>query len=793
MKNAVIFYSYLIFLLLIGCIFASCGGGSNNGTLPVTNTNSNIDSNPSAVDSTPTPVLSNVSVSGYIYAGNTVTEDGETVPRINVIDVPAYQADSSGNQPFTEQVLNTLKDEYPEDWAKVEIQELYAQLNKTLSESKPLPECNGQVYSVYSENPIPVGSDGHFDNTVLTGATDSNVKLEVALGEDNYAEVETLPSSGSINSSDATSAAVLKSCPEKIFAFPGEIVIFKVYSEPGINLKSAGLKFALNNASIGCITQPVYLCLFGAHKYQVAYGCVYIKHGLDTPVDTIITAKTNSGLKVEIPIEIVKSTLSISGHVYVGDGATLVKGYVKAYGPKGFCKLDASSGNYTLPRVFKSHGVTIQAIWWTIEDGKTVRHREQRIMDFLNGNVTDLNFGVLPLTDQYYKYISLEILDQKTAWEEQLGKEQGTQKTADWLNGLVPGNSPPSDIIEAIRDAEVDEYEPYRLIFHFKNGLETSLNSRDPYLPEDTSRSNGKISSSLGNKDSISGCIVASDATTVKNEDILLLGPASFEDYKNNDLMFDNLREEFENRYGASHVTSLHTRGKLTYSSISPYNKLRTNSVLCVIKNGEQDNVPRPENFLNIDKYGVIYIFAHTSGANGALMACPCYYDDAKLGAWLSQANINYFGIEWKEFYPYGPEDVDTKWFCEKLYLRKDFFANVYKNYDFSGSIVYLNGCVGVQFREATKFASNAKVFLGYNSGVFVERAQHVSYTFFNHMLLPGNAIDAYRAANDFNGDIFHIDTGPSHQNDNTYLPGDATVTVHKDNLKGKIWQNGNK
>jgi len=318
-------YFYLVILLVISIGFAipGCGGG-NNGTLPVTNTNASIDSTPSVVTSTPTPVLIQKPIQGYIYGNNITTDEGETVPNIFLLDVPAYQADSSGNEPFVTQVANSLQQDYPEDWAKAEVQELYAQLNKTLSESKPLPEYNAQAQlcSAYDDASIPVGSDGHFDNTVLTGASDSNVKLEVALGEDNYAEVETIASSDSIiSSSDATSAAVLKSCPEKIFAFPGEIIIFKVYAEPGINLKSAGLKFTLNNPSIGCITQPVYLCLFGSHKYQVAYGCVYIKPGLDTPVDTTITAKLNSGQSMSIFLEVIKKTVSVSGTVYTGGSA----------------------------------------------------------------------------------------------------------------------------------------------------------------------------------------------------------------------------------------------------------------------------------------------------------------------------------------------------------------------------------------------------------------------------------------------------------------------------------------
>ena len=612
--------------------------------------------------------------------------------------------------------------------------------------------------------------------------------------------METLPSSGNINSSDAISAAVIKSCPEKIFAFPGEIIIFKVYSEPGINLKSAGLKFALNNSSIGVVCPPVYLCLFGARKYEVAYGCVYIKPGLATPVDTTITAKTNNGIKVEIPIEIMKSTLSISGHMYVGNGATLVKGFVKAYGPKGFCKLDASSGNYTLPRVFKSHGVTVKATWWTIEGGKTVRHREQRVIDFLNGDVTDLNFGVLPPTDQYYDYISLTILDQKIAWEEELGKAQGTQKTADWISGRLPGNPPPSDISDAIEEARVDEYEPYNLKLRFKSGVQICLDSNDDYLKEDTSTGNRNMSSSDGNKDSTPGCIVASDALTVKNEDVIMLGPAALQDPTNSFDMFSTIRGKFESRYGTSHVKCLHTAGKLYYYPPTTYDKVWRGHLTCGIEDKERNNVPRPNDFLDIDKYGVIYVYGHAS-RNG-IMACPVYANDPEIQGFILHTNPDYYKREWRQFAPYAPSD-QTQWYYEQIFLLEDFFVNVCPNQNFSGSIVCINGCESMMFHtgEASKFnyafAPDAQVFLGYTKNTFPNLAQLFSYSFFSHMLddPPLNVREAHDAMmNDyFLAKTLHIDTGTSNQNDHTYLPGDVSVTVHKDNPKGKVWQNGNK
>jgi len=525
-------YTCMAVVLAVICIIflSNCGGGGNSSVVP--NTNPTTENPVSYTNPTPKPVLSNVNVSGYLYVNNTVTEDGETVPSISVLDVPACQSDSSGNESFLTQFSNSIKADYPEDWAKQDVQELYAQLNKTLSESKPLPEYNAQAQlcSAYDDTSIPVGSDGHFDNTVLTGATDSNVKLEVALGEDSYTEVETLPSSGSINSSDTTGAAVLKSCPEKIFAFPGEIIIFKVYSEPGINLKSAGLKFTLNNSSIGCITQPVYLCLFGAHKYQVAYGCVYIKHGLDTPVDTTITAKLNSGQSMSIFLEVIKKTASISGTVYTG-GSPLVKGYVKSLGPKACCKIDAS-GQYSLPKVFRGHSRSVIATWWTSENGQKVRHREEKVIDFFNTDMAGFNFGVpptptptatpIPITDTFCFDTSVNIMMQRDIWAQGSDITQAIQKTVQWLNGNVQNYPPP----QGVASADVDEYDPTIIWINFTDGKSRSIHYY-PIIVDNTSDSQDSVPKEF-NKVYYSN--LSNKATTVGSAKVKILAPFGWQD-----------------------------------------------------------------------------------------------------------------------------------------------------------------------------------------------------------------------------------------------------------------------
>ena len=172
MKSPVIIYSFIFILSVFGFILVSCGS-DNSGIVA----NINPTNNPSdIINPTPTPILISKPVQGYMYVTSSVTEEGENIEDINILDVPAFQPDSSGNEPLVSQVFNSLKQDYPEDWAKPEIQELYNQLNSTLSQSKPLPEYNSSasVYSIYqdsiSDTPIPVTTNGYFNNSVLTGA-----------------------------------------------------------------------------------------------------------------------------------------------------------------------------------------------------------------------------------------------------------------------------------------------------------------------------------------------------------------------------------------------------------------------------------------------------------------------------------------------------------------------------------------------------------------------------------------------------------------------------------------------
>ncbi len=768
------FYTAILLIISIGCIISSCGGGSNNGTLPVTNTNSTIDSNPSAVTSTPTPVLIQKPIQGYIYGNNITTEDGETVPCINVLDVSAFQEDSSGNQPFVTQVANSLKEDYPEDWAKADVQELYAQLNKTLSESKPLPEYNAQAHvcSAYDDTSIPVGSDGHFDNTVLTGAADSTVKLGVTIGEDSYTEVETLPSSGSINSSDATSAAVLKSCPEKIFAFPGEIVIFKVYAEPGINLKSAGLKFTLNNTSIGCITQPVYLCLFGAHKYQVAYGCVYINPSLDTPVDTTITAKTNTGQSINIFLEVIKKTASISGTVYTS-GMPIVKGFVYSIGPRSYCKLN-SDGVYILPKVFRGHERSVVAVWQTSENGQKIWHREAKIIDFFNADVSGFNFGVPPtptptftpsatptprdLLDPFYDKQVTTAFGYFDKWSKELNSEpEAIQRVVDWINRKL-NSAPP--IPDGMVEAYINQYDSSTIMIKFDGGVTVRLMTKFVPIPTyeevNTLLNQKKLEENINSisKKLPNTSIARTEKINFEPKKMLILDPIFGWQYwfsKLGPCHYD-VADYLDYQTCFDYKTKITTLNEIKFDFDNAFIDPNVNAELPFVPcklgpNANHNNIVTPwdyGNFVNYPDtmldYGMIFITTH--GNSNCLVACVYIADDPSINDWLRQHSsgqsvywdFSYQKIDfWTVDDPARLLNSSREGIIKTIVLRKEFFDILYSKSSQEHSVIYIDSCYSTGLYDA--FTQSGATYLGMTQSPCPLWDEPLTFYLFRYML----------------------------------------------------------
>ncbi len=833
------FYPAILLIISIGLTIASCGGG-NTGIIPSSNANPN----PSEIPNfTPIPILTNVSVSGYMYAGNITTEDGETIPSINVLDVPAYQADSSGNEPFITQFSNSLKQDYPEDWAKPEIQELYAQLNKTLSESKPLPEYNvgAQVYSVYDDSSaIPINSNGYFEDSVLKETTDNNVKLEVALGEDSYTEVETLPSSNILSSSEATNAE-LKSCPEKIFAFPGEIVIFRVTAN-GLNLKSAGLKFVLDNPSIGCVTQPVYLCFFGEKKHQTSYGCLYVKNGLNTPIDTTITAITNSGLSLKIFTEVLKKTGNISGTVFTGD-IPLVKGKVKSLGPKACCKLD-SAGNYTLPKVFLGHERSVVATWQTSENGQKVRHREEKIIDFFNSDLTGFNFGIkptptstptqiptwLPPGDPYINDTMSKVWGQFVQWLGKYGEEQAREMTLKWLNGELKEPPRPENIIKAIGfNKGITLYFSNGMTMGFSATLDDPMGIQDLMIkastPHHPQKEIKKDKEQLNKQEQ-------EKVNTFNSARTLILAPLEF-NYCSlfrspgiKSFQWDIADNLMQKGYEVDAIRTSDNTLTINYppppnpnnqdpnhyidiQQVPPGTGLwylfhkGTNAKLTFnIK--DPNNLVKPSDFINrnLKNYGIISIISHTdeNSMHGRGIQCsPCETDNQDLIEWQldnisnnCDVNLNGDGFWYTTYVLYKELNPQTG-ICDVYpYYVIFLLPKVFEKQDFNkDSLVFIDSCLSWDTYKDMFSNKPVKVFMGYQERVTAEISARHTYEFFSKLTgLDPNTVPVSfgKALNNLTNNPYPND--PQHatlaiypdpnQLLETYFPTPVTITVEQ-------------
>lgn len=791
-------------------IVVSCGGNDSS----FINTNQNVNT-PVSFTYTPTPALTSVPVNAYVYLSNTSLEDGENVEQTTVLDIPAVIPDSSGSTPLLTQ-LSALQQENPQDWQGEDMKELSDKLSAILKDSQVLPQT-AKVFTVYqdslNESPIPVNNEGYISGQAIVGDKDTNVQLEVSLDDDHYIDAETIIPSNNLISSDAT-GATLKSCPEKVFVLPGEVIIIQITSTTGINLKEAGLTFSLKNPNLGCITsKPIFLEICGKKKYEKAYCLFYAKKNLTTPIDTVITAKTSTGLQLDIFTEIIKSTASISGKIFTTGGKPLIKGYVKSIGPKAFCKID-SSGNYTLPRVFRGHFRKITATYW-IEDnnGKKIRHREEKIIDFFSQDVTGFNFGVpptptptltpIPITDAFCFDTSVNIMMQRDIWAQDSDVKQAIQKTVQWLNGNMPNYPTP----QGIASADVDNNDPTIIWINFADGKSRSIHYY-PIIVNNTSNSQNSIPkefnkvaySNLSNKNTTVGsakvkilapfgwqdnnsqsvhnaiwkqlkdagydeigsvCKVTEDDDIEKNfatelteakyvdnkaltdltdiESGLKLNTAQIDTLKDlmqtqqkfnteDDLLFKGLLEgthganfTFEEAHSIWSYMKTYTYCKMT-CSIAP-------------NNPNNPDIIRPEDFQDLDNYGIIYIATH--GSPTGISLGPKYEGDNVLKGWLdNHTEGKYFG-EWNTCYvtvidPASPYYKDK---IPSVIEACELHASVIEG-DFSKSLVYINACSSYNFiKQPGNPFSGAKAYLGYDRFAGNNWARDISYYFFLYMI----------------------------------------------------------
>jgi len=817
--------AYLIFsLLLIGLAItiASCGGGSDvTGIVP------------GGVPET--EQLIQKTVSGFIY-----NIPGQSVDRFIIIDCSI-----SGEESFLNQMSSYLQNNYPDIWSSVEIQELFNQLTSEMAGWQILPQYNPDalLYAAYSDTPIPVGEDGYFEATVSVPAGAENIHLEVVAGEECFG-VETVASSDFLTSG-AAGQGRLKCSHKSITALPGGFCLFKVFSIPPTDLRGS-LVFEFNDPSSGTMTPPFFLKIGGEMNYNLACGVFKANETVVKGKETKVS--NGNGNNLYIPVDIVHETSSVSGKVHTG-GESLLKGHVTSIGPKSSCHLDGE-GNYVLPEVFQGSYRKVTATWWTEVAGKQVKHTEIKYIENLVGDVTNFDFGVVPVStprppsDPYYDNIISKVISQKREWTEELGVEQGVQKTVDWLNDLAPEVPIPPEIAEVIVEAKVNEYDSKKMKLYFTNGMVWALEGYQGPLYFDTTNK------SLQNKDlhdktldSIKfNAINSAEADTVKNSSVVILWPYMWQqfygltdpDVETTVYALGGILKE--NGYDDVKCVSMRTFSDPLHPDPNADIKFEfiedptwggmSDELRCKIS--KPDNIIRPQDFEDLDHYGVIYIATH--GYSDGIIACPAYFEDEKLNAWIDDyknlgknsllPNWEYSTTE----YLHILDPIGKGMHCTAIKLTENFFYQQ----DFSGSLVYINACESYKFHENAGFW-DAKVYLGYNAPredgtVASPWCDYLAYYYFYYLMyqfidpmkvypegfsytppdplpapIPMSVRDAYEILKQVeatpdphiyldlpnaNDAELLLDTGVYGLNDNIYFPVPVTVIVNKNNLK---------
>jgi len=785
MKSSFIKYFYIIFIIItLGIIFTSCSG-DNNIITPVTNNPQNIN------QSTPQTQTITKHVADYIYA---TSGQGSMAENFIILDVPATGQDS-----FPAQMSCYLQQNYPVDWNKPEIQEIYTQLSDEMVQWKTLLQYNSsaQLFTLYSDSPISVNSDGYFETDVPVQSTDDTVGFEVVLNDKEHFSVNRTSFVDLLTSTGGTDGQ-LKSCSKTVFALPGGITIFKIFAT-AMNLKESGLTFSLDNSSIGTITPPFYLKIKGQENFSIAYGVFKAVNNASGMAKTgTIDAKTSNGVSgqnIPMPVEIIHETLSISGKVFT-DGSPLIDGHVKSIGPKSFCHLD-TEGNYVLPEVFKGTNREVIATWWTDESGKRTKHVEIKYIDSLNGNLTDFNFGVpptptptpsmtstptpssRPFTDQdFYDSRVGEVIWKRYDWIKNFGREQGLEMTLEWLNGNLTDSPPiPKEIVQATRGSDY-------IRIYFQSGYTVVLYDpiEDPNtlgLPGDENIQSLDSQLSKPDKNTMteelySSLINASDSVfsgTLKNKKILILAPYATLNgtgsWAWDKRVYGDLGYYLENvTYGTSKVYDVTRVATIRYIDFEKYTidaddpnsflyptatplpggtptgetvKLHVPVIKLRKTNQNSQNLLRPEHFEHLSDYGIIFIYAHARDDGGFSLSLA-YEDDltdpysTEMGQWLLD-HQGEWEVGYRDTIMNPPPGSPPEVYAEKCL---DIKPEVFRRQNYNNALVYLHSCSSWISHKPIFYddrTRGAEVFLGFEAPPRPEWAPEEAYNFFCYMI----------------------------------------------------------
>jgi len=749
----------LSFLVMLVLFLSNCGGSSDNGAIPDVASPQQTQQN-----------LVNKDISGYVYHVSSLSssETDEEEEDFSILEVPITSEDG-----FITQVNEYFQTEPSSRAGSPERVELQNAFTEKTSCFVPLNSWNSgaTLFSVYSDSEnsssIPVGAEGEISSSVPVDAGDDLISLEIGSSEGEYYEVETISNSDLMAADE--SGINLKSCPKQIIIKPGECEIFKVFSKPSANLYDAGLQFTLANPEYGCVAGPIFIKCKGNKQTGVAYGIVYAKKNLDTPLDMAINVSTAGGQSLSIPVQIVKKTAVASGKVYAG--GPVVKGHVVSQGPKSQCKINAD-GTYSLPKVWQGTGRKITATWWVMEGNKKVRHRETRYVDVL-GDVI-VNFGVVPTptprppSSSFYDQQIAEVIYQFEEWKANFGNKQAIQMTLSWLNNELPEAPPiPDEIVKA----HIASYSDTEIWVHFEGGMAMSIiTSSFNYYQEDvdarTLNKQAFLEKQKANFQQLSSTLNAtSNITTVGSDDILILSPFMWEKELHDlatlapteiNVEYDMVNELKERNYQGEIKTKITHWNDLKFDLDNPVpipEKPQYHYFNCYLSDtGSWDNIVTPGDFEYMGNYGIVYILTHGGDLGDELsieapefmrVICSIYVKDDDDDTTLTETDKWTDALELFDddkykhgwwHYTYGPQEIEGRViYIKVLCLTKYFFEflNSSPN-NLDGSLIYMNSCWSSELKD---YFTSAKAYLYNDKPAYPTWANAIAYYFFYYMI----------------------------------------------------------
>ena len=509
----------------------------------------------------------------------------------------------------------------------------------------------------------------------------------------------------------------------------------------------------------------------------MAYGIFYANPGLTTPIDTTITASTTTGLTLSIFTEVIGSSASISGHVG-GAGVVPVFGFVYSFGCHAFDCLD-EAGDYHLSSVFQGHNRKVVAVYWLVQpDGRWKKYREERTVEFFSEDLSGFDLPddfqpPLP-SDAFYRETAFKVAVQKWKWEDELGTEAGVQKTVDWLNGLVFDGPP---VPEGVEGGLIDSSRSTSMWVGFEGGMWIQLYGEAPwdFLGEEALSSGSQRSYSKynGNNNSqkFSSSNINKNATTVSNS-ILILAPFVYSQRVTDfaKTVYDDIANDLEAINEDPNIPGYEIKKVVTDKS-----DLYEPQYLAVVNNERDPNtgirymdvspvldpnvaadpnvtIVRPEDFRNIDNYGIIYIATH--GFLSGIAACPFYYcwdnasgeivEDTELRTWINNnqdvmSDPNSPGTPgtWYLSFVAAPDDPNApiRTGTTMIVLKSNFFTG--QGVSYANSIVYIDACQSMDFHNQNGGFNDAKAYLGYGNaeGSYIPWTWQISGYFFHYLM----------------------------------------------------------